>query len=144
MEIFYWLFLCVVLVFIEIFTMQLVCIWFVVGSIASILVAALHMSIEVQLIVFIAVSFALLLTVRPLSQKVLSGHYIKTNTDSLVGLKAKVTKRIHNADGFGMAVVKGQEWTAIALNEDEVFEVGESVMIEKISGVKLIVKKCEQ
>lgn len=143
MEIFYWLFFCIVLVFVEIFTMQLVCIWFVVGSLAAMIAAALNMAIEVQLIVFIAVSFVLLLTVRPLSKKMMSGHYIKTNTASLIGLKAKVTKRIYNADGFGMAVVKGQEWTAIALNEDEVFEVGESVIIEKISGVKLIVKKCE-
>lgn len=143
MEIFYWLLLFVSLVIIELVTMQLVCIWFAAGTFAAILAAILHTSIEVQLIVFLAVSFILLLTVRPFAKTLMNGHYIKTNVASLVGMKAKVTKRIHNEDGYGMAIVKGQEWTAAALEDNDTFEVGEYVIIEKISGVKLIVKKVE-
>ncbi|MGN0299044.1 MAG: NfeD family protein [Lachnospiraceae bacterium] len=143
MEIFYWLFLFIFLIVVEIVTMQLVCIWFAFGSFAAILAAIFHVEVEFQLIVFLAISFILLLTVRPLAQSLMNGHYIKTNAASLVGMKARVTKKIHNAEGYGMAVVKGQEWTAIALNDEDVFEVGEFVVIDKISGVKLIVKKNE-
>lgn len=141
MEIFYWLVFFVLFIVIELVTMQLVCIWFAAGAFVAVLGACVHLSVEVQLILFIAVSGLLLLMVRPLTKDLMSGRYVKTNADSLVGLNAKVTKRIHNAEGYGMAVVKGQEWTAAALNENDCFEVGEIVTIEKISGVKLIVSK---
>jgi membrane protein implicated in regulation of membrane protease activity len=41
----------------------------------------------------------------------------------------------------GKVIYNGMEWTARALNEEEIFEVDEFAIVEKVSGVKLIVSK---
>ena len=48
---------------------------------------------------------------------------------------------IDNNNGFGTAVVKGQEWTALSANDDVVIPAGKLVVIVRISGVKLIVEE---
>ena len=46
-------------------------------------------------------------------------------------------------EGFGKAVIRGQEWTAAAENEDEIIEAGSRVIVTGIRGVKLIVTRVE-
>ena len=68
----------------------------------------------------------------------------RTNVDSLVGKKARVTVLIDNDEGSGAAVVNGQEWMARALEQNKRFQPGETVVIDKIQGVKLIVKELKE
>ena len=144
MEIIAWLIAFIVFVVIEILTFQLVSVWFAVGSVAAMIGAMADLSAEVQLSLFLIASFLLLLTVRPMAGKYIKVHVTKTNVDSLIGMTAKVTSQINNREGFGTAVVRGQEWTAVSEEDDDVIPAGTQVTIVRISGVKLIVKKEEK
>lgn len=140
MEIIAWLVAFAVFVVIEMLTFQLVTIWFALGSLAAMAAAMVEWSVEIQLTLFLVISFLLLATVRPVAGRYIKGHVTKTNVDSLIGMTAKVTSQINNREGFGTAVVRGQEWTAVSESDDIVIPAGTQVTIVRISGVKLIVK----
>ncbi|MGL5435775.1 MAG: NfeD family protein [Lachnospiraceae bacterium] len=135
----YWLIAFVVFVGIEIATMALTTIWFAGGAFVAFLLALLGVSIEVQLAVFVIVSFLLLFLTRPFAQKYINQNAVKTNVDSLIGAGARVTAEINNEAGTGTAIVNGQEWTARALAAQDHYPIGTMVEIRRIDGVKLIV-----
>lgn len=143
-EVYVWLIVFIVLTAIEMATFQLVTIWFAVGAVAAFITSLFSTSLEIQLIVFLAVSMLLLILVRPIAGRFLQTKTVKTNVDSLIGDYATVTARIHNQEGFGKAVIRGQEWTAAAEKDDEIIEAGSRVVVTGIRGVKLIVAKIEQ
>ena len=130
-EVYVWLIVFIVLTAIEMATFQLVTIWFAVGAVAAFITSLL------------AVSMLLLILVRPIAGRFLQTKTVKTNVDSLIGDYATVTARIHNQEGFGKAVIRGQEWTAAAEKDDEIIEAGSCVVVTGIRGVKLIVAKIE-
>ena len=61
--------------------------------------------------------------------------------ESVIGERCVVTERIDNFAGCGQVKVNGQGWSARGAYEDDTFEVGESLMVVAIEGVKLICKK---
>lgn len=134
-----WLVAFVVLVGIEAGTMALTTIWFAGGALIAFLAALTGFSIHVQLVVFLVVSFLLLIFTRPFAAKFINKGTIKTNVDGLVGRKARVMTEINNGAASGTAVINGQEWTARAVNDDLVISAGETVVVKEIRGVKLIV-----
>ena len=134
-EVYVWLIVFIVLTAIEMATFQLVTIWFAVGAVAAFITSLFSTSLEIQLIVFLAVSMLLLILVRPIAGRFLQTKTVKTNVDSLIGDYATVTARIHNQEGFGKAVICGQD--------DEIIEAGSRVVVTGIRGVKLIVAKIE-
>ena len=69
---------------------------------------------------------------------------VKTNADSLVGKQARVTSEINNSLQTGSAVVNGQEWTARANKDGEIYPADTLVEIRAIQGVKLIVQKAQE
>lgn len=142
-QVYAWLIVFIVLTAIEMATFQLVTIWFAVGAVAAFIVSMFSSSLEVQLVVFLAVAMLLLILVRPFVGRFLKVKTVKTNADSLIGDFATVTARIHNQEGFGKAVIRGQEWTAAAEREDEIIEAGTRVVVTGIRGVKLIVAGIE-
>ena len=135
----YWLIAFVVLVGIEIMTMALTTVWFAGGAVAAFLLALLGAGVEVQLAVFVAVSFLLLFFTRPFASKYINSQTVKTNADSLIGKKARVTAEVNNDLGTGSAVVDGQEWTARAKEAEDIYAPGTMVFIREIQGVKLLV-----
>ncbi|MGN0158290.1 MAG: NfeD family protein [Brotaphodocola sp.] len=137
----YWLIAFVILIGIEIVTMALTTIWFAGGAFAAFLISLVGARIEIQLAAFLIVSFVLLFLTRPLAIKYVNGNTIKTNVESLIGRRARVTADINNELGQGNAVIDGQEWMARSLEPGEVIPAGTMVEVKQISGVKLIVKK---
>ena len=139
----YWLIAFVVLLGIEAATMALTTIWFAGGALAAFAAALAGTAVEVQLVVFVVVSFILLLFTRPLAARLLrgGGDKAKTNVDSLIGRSAKVTEAIDNELGKGAAVVGGQEWTARSFDGESRFPTGETVVIRAVEGVKLMVSE---
>lgn len=139
----YWLIAFVVLLGIEAATMALTTIWFAGGALAAFAAALAGAAVEVQLVVFVVVSFILLLFSRPLAARLLrgGGDKAKTNVDSLIGRSAKVTEAIDNELGTGAAVVGGQEWTARSFDGESRFPTGETVVIRAVEGVKLMVSE---
>ena len=135
-----WLVAFVILIGIEAATMALTTIWFAGGAVAAFLAAVLGASVQVQLVVFLIVSFVLLLFTRPLAIRFVNRETVKTNVDGLIGRKAKVIKKIDNNEPSGAAVIDGQEWTARSADEAVTIPVGTHVVIKEVRGVKLIVE----
>lgn len=76
--------------------------------------------------------------------KFLFGHLKKNNAtdmDNIVGARCTVTEKIDNYAGCGLVRVNGQYWAARGANDDDVFEIGESLRVVAIEGVKLICRK---
>ena len=144
MESVYWLIAFVALAGIEAATMALTTVWFAGGAIAAFLMSLAHASVNAQLTVFAVVSFALLIFTRPWAVKHVNRRAVKTNADSLVGRQARVTSEINNSLQTGSAVVNGQEWTARANKDGEIYPADTLVEIRAIQGVKLIVQKAQE
>ena len=140
----FWLVLAIVFATVELATVGLVSIWFAAGAFAALLVAVLHGNLILQVIVFLAVSIVLLVSTRSWAKKYLNSKIQKTNVDSVIGEKTRLTERVSNLDQTGKAVVLGQEWTARAAHDNEIIEQGELVEVVAVSGVKLIVKRFKE
>ena len=138
-----WLAAFVILIGIEAATMALTTIWFAGGAVFAFFAAVLGFSIQTQLVVFLIVSFILLLFTRPFAMRFVNRETVKTNVDGLIGRKAKVIKKIDNNEPSGAAgatVVDGQEWTARSMDDAVTIPVGTHVVIKEVRGVKLIVE----
>ena len=97
-------------------------------------------NILVQIMVALIVSIVLLVTLRPIALKYFNKDRAKTNVEEVAGQMARVTKKIDNFNDEGQIILKGIEWTARSA-DNEVIEEGEMVTVEKVSGVKAIVRK---
>lgn len=89
---------------------------------------------------FFVISLALLILARPVLDKAMKKNQVKTNIDSLIGEKAKVTEIINNIDETGAVFINGLTWTARSEDSNKIIEPGEVVEIKAVSGVKLIVQ----
>ena len=136
-----WLVILVLLVIIELATMGLTTVWFAGGALVAAAIAAFNGPIWAQIAAFIVVSLLLLIFTRPIAIKYFNVERIKTNSESLIGAQAIVTKRIDNLMGEGTVVLNGQEWTARSLVSDVSIEEGAVVVVREIQGVKVIVEQ---
>ena len=135
-----WLVAFVILIGIEAATMALTTIWFAGGALFAFFVAIFGFSVKMQPVVFLVVSFLMLLFTRPLAARFINRETVKTNVDGLIGRKAKVITKIDNNEPSGVAVVNGQEWTARSADDAVTIPVGTHVLIKEVRGVKLIVE----
>lgn len=133
-----WLTVFVVLLLLELCTVNLVSIWFAIGAFVSFFVSFFIDNIIVQMVVFIIVSIITLLVTKPFVKKVKSNKTL-TNLDRVIGMEAVVTEDISKFH-VGEVRVDGKRWSA---KSSEELIKGEVVLVEKIDGVKLIVKKKE-
>ena len=143
MESYYWLIIMAVLILFEIITLGLSTIWFAFGALAAFVASLLGANIVIQLIVFFAVSLITLFFTRPVALRFFNKDRIKTNAESLVGQKAVVTEQIDNLGASGYVSLNGQEWMARS-SDDGIIDKGKTVVIDRISGAKLIVSLFEQ
>ena len=135
-----WLVAFVILIGIEAATMALTTIWFAGGAVFAFFAAVLGFTIQTQLVVFLIVSFILLLFTRPFAMRFVNRETVKTNVDGLIGRRAKVITKIDNNEPSGATVVDGQEWTARSMDDAVTIPVGTHVVIKEVRGVKLIVE----
>ena len=136
-----WLVLLVVMLAAEAVTLGLTTIWFAAGALAAFLLALAGANLLIQILGFFVVSAILLFAMRPGASKWLNKDRIRTNAESLLGKTAVVTEPINNLAGTGQVQVQGQYWTARAVSDQVQITKDARVVIEKISGVKLIVKE---
>ena len=133
-----WLALIVIFLIVEIATVGLTSIW-LAG--AALVVELLGLGIVWQIAAFLIVTFILLYFTRPWAQKYLNAKSVKTNYESLIGQKIKMTEQVDNLSQTGKAVVNGQEWTVRAEADGDILEPGDFGEVLRVEGVKLIVKK---
>ncbi len=134
-----WIIAAVVFSLIEIFTFNMVTIWFVIGSVCALITSLLGFSTLVQIWVFTIASIFFLFVTKPLVAKKISVKKTSTNADRIIGMKATVTENITNDKFAGKVKVNGQEWSAISIDGSVKCE-GDTVTIKNIDGVKLIVE----
>lgn len=135
-----WAIALVVLLIIEGATAQLVTIWFAAGALAALIATFCGAKLWLQITLFIVVSGVTLAATRPLVKKITHAKAQPLNADRCIGETAVVTETIDNISGKGAVKVGGIVWTARS-EGGEIIEEGKNVVIEKIEGVKVIVKE---
>lgn len=135
-----WLIATAALIVMEIVSLGLTTIWFAGGALVAALTAYLGLHWLAQILVFAVVSLLLLFFTRPLAVKHLMKEPEKTNVEGLIGKTGYVSKAINNLKAEGEVKLNGMEWTARS-KDDEIIEKDEEVIVDSISGVKLIVVK---
>lgn len=135
-----WLIGIILFVILEAVTYQLVSIWFAIGAAGGLVAAMCGADFNIQMTVFVAVSVIALLCLRPLSKKAIKTNEVKTNVDSLIGREVLITQEVNNIQASGKGIVAGMDWT-VRSADDTVITKDEVVLVEKVEGVKLIVKR---
>ena len=133
-----WFVLLVVFILVEASTVTMVSIWFVIGSLAAMIVSFLGGQFWLQVVVFLAVSAFLLIALRPVAKKFLAPRIVKTNVDSVIGAKGRVTASIDNVEAKGQVKLGAMEWTARSTDGSPI-EKDTLVTVDRIEGVKVFV-----
>lgn len=139
-ELIVWLVLLIVFIGVEAVTLGLTSIWFAGGALAALIAAALKAPVWQQLLLFLITALVLLFFTRPVAVKYFNKDREKTNVNSIIGKQAIVTAEIDNLQAAGKVVVAGQEWSARSCEEGITIPQGAVVVIEAVSGVKLMVR----
>ena len=135
-----WFCVLILMLFIEITTVNLVSIWFVIGAFASCIVAYFTDNLFIQIGVFIVVSAIMLILMRPIIKKMKKQEKTPTNIDRIIGMTAIVTEEI-DKNVIGEVKVDGKRWSAVS---KEKIEKDTTVKVKAIDGVKLVVEKEEK
>ena len=135
-----WLILAVLLAVGEIATMGFFLAPFAVGALIAALVAAAGAGVVVSGVVFLAVSAAAFLALRPVARRHMKlPAALRTGTAALVGKTATVVEPV-SADA-GCVRIDGEVWTARPYDEDETFEAGQRVNVLQIRGATALVSE---
>ncbi len=136
-----WLALAAVCTVVELSTVNLVSIWFVVGSLAALTADLLGAGIWVQVQIMVIVSGLLLyvfLKFRP--HLGLTEHSTTaTNADRFIGQSALVIQDIDPVAGKGQVQSLGQIWSATS-SDGQPIPAGTLTVILQIRGVRLVVR----
>ena len=132
----FWIIVAGVALLIEAITTGLTSIWFTIGGFVAAVAAWLGAGLPVQIILFLVVSIALMLLVRPLAKKKVTGEVVPTNADSLIGRKLVVIEEVNNREKTGKAKVGDIDWTLRSLN-GTVIPKDSIVVVKEIEGTKL-------
>lgn len=135
-----WLLTAGLFLIIEIFTTGFLVFWFAVGALIAMIASFFIANMYVQMTVFLISSTILLFATRGFAESVQKNTpTIQTNVYSLEGKTGKVIEDIVPVDGTGKVKIEGEVWTAKSFN-DMPIPNGTNVQIERIEGVKVIVK----
>ena len=135
-----WLIFFIILVIIELITINLVTIWFAFGALVTSLVSLYTTDTVILLAVFTLVSLLLLLITKPVVKKLKVKKVVATNLDQVIGKTGIVTEPIAK-DKIGEVKVLGKRWSAYS---DREISKDKKVKILSISGVKLKVEEKEE
>jgi membrane protein implicated in regulation of membrane protease activity len=134
----FWLILAALLAVGELLTLTLFLAPLAVAAVAAAVVGAAGAAVAVQLVVFLAVSLAGVVGLRPIARRHLrTPTALRTGTAALPGTKAVVLERVD--DLGGRVKIGGEVWTARAFFEGQVYEEGTRVEVAKIEGATALV-----
>ena len=138
-----WLCFALVLLTIELITIDLVAVWFALSSLIMVIITAIFPKLELmwQLVIFLTLSTTLLLSTRKLVKKLMqkrNGN--ETNLELILNHNAIVIEEINNDLSLGAVRINGIIWNARSLDGNVITD-GALVSVVKIDGNKLIVEK---
>ncbi|GAA2234948.1 MULTISPECIES: NfeD family protein [Kitasatospora] len=111
---------------------------FAIGAGAAALAAGLGAGVVLQFLLFVGVSVALLVFVRPIAYRQLrQAPEFRTGTAALIGATAIVQEQV---DGEGGRIkLNGEIWSARALHPGTVYQPGQQVDVVEIQGATALV-----
>jgi membrane protein implicated in regulation of membrane protease activity len=141
-----WLILAAVFVVAEVFTTGFVLLWFGVGAAVAALLALLGVtSLTAQVFVFLAVASLLVVASRTIFEQFFMrasrGNELKTGATQMIGQPCTVTEASRGALNEAAVRVYGSVWTALPLAGEAPLQEGETVMIERLEGNTVYVRR---
>jgi len=140
----FWLITAGIFFFIELSTSGFLVFWLGLSAIISMIVSFFTASIGIQTAVFVGASILLIISTRPLLNKLLKSKEnttIPTNIYGIIGKKGIVVEDINDIDYTGKVKVAGELWSATS-SEDLV--KGTKIEVTEVNGVKLKVKPIKE
>ena len=108
------------------------------GAVAASAIAGLGGGAVLQVLVFAAVSVALIAVVRPIANRHRNQRpQLATGIDALKGKQAVVLERVDHAGG--RIKLAGEVWSARSLDAEQAYEAGQEVDVVEIEGATAIV-----
>lgn len=135
-----WIAVAVIFGIIEVLTLGILTVWFAIGAVFAAVAAILGMGFLGQFVVFLVSSIVLLYFTRPIAEKYLKIGEHKTNAESLIGEKAIIIQSFEKGQ-TGQAKVRGQVWSCEDVLGRDSYKEGDEVIIVKIEGVRLLIKR---
>jgi|TARA_Y100000310_G_C20273605_1_gene619198 membrane protein implicated in regulation of membrane protease activity len=141
----YWIIFGIILLIAEIFTPGFLLASFGIGAFGGSLFAYWDYAFKVQLFVFSVVTMFVFFGIRPLYNKYF--HKLddqrETGVNALIGNNYKVTENINNFENTGRVQVGSESWRARSEN-NELFETGDLIKVNKVEGSTLFVSSTEK
>ena len=130
-----WILLFIILLIIELATINLVTIWFAIGAVIAYICSFFVDSYSIQMFIFVISSIITLLLTKPVVKKIKKG--ICDDKDIIIGRVGEVVESIDDL-GNGRVVIDGISWKATS---DESIKKGCKIVVKDITGVKLLVER---
>ena len=139
-----WLALFVIMIIIEASGPALVSIWFSVGALLALIVSFIPgVAWWIEIIVFLVVSTACLIALRPICKRYFKRNTLNTNVDSFVGKRGYVIEDIEDLKP-GAVKIGDVSWTAVPADRKVKILENEIIEVVAVNGNKLVVKKVEE
>ena len=137
-----WLIVAAALVGIEVATLTLVMGMAAVGALGAMVTALVGGPVWAQMVVFIVITVAMLLVVRPMARHHLhTPAQLRTGTAALVGASGVVLDEVTARDG--RVRINGEVWSARAYDGRSVIAAGRDVHVVKIDGATALIMEEE-
>ena len=138
-----WLALFVAMLAVEALGPALVSVWFAFGAIVALIVSFIPgVAWWVEVVIFVVISLATLLALRPVLRRYFKRNNYNTNIDSFTGKRGYVIEDIEYLKP-GAVKIGDVSWTAIPVDKDAKILENEVIEVVAVNGNKLIVKKVE-
>ena len=134
-----WLLLVIVLSIVEIITVSLVSVWFVISGIVAMIASLFTDNLMIQISIFVILGLIFMILTRKIVKKIVP-EKVKTNIDRIIGMQGIVITKI-GKNKPGEVKVDGKIWTATS---DETINQDEIVKILEINSTKLKVEKIKE
>lgn len=127
----------------EVFTMDFSLTCFGLGLLGASLTSWLGFGLGWQVVVFVAVSLALFVAIRPIALKHLyhNSKHVKTNVDALIGRTVTVHTPPDQASRVGRVLSDGDNWRAYFSADAK---EGEEMRVDKVDGNTLFVSPIQK
>lgn len=136
-----WLIVSGIFLLLEIFTVSFLMFWPGIGALLAFITSLITPNLGIQLGVFTISTIILIVFTKPLTKKFFKTKDTSMNNNAIIGKKGTVIKPIKSSETKGQVKVDGELWSAIISEDEKPLKEGDSVIVEKIEGVKLKVKK---
>ena len=134
----FWMIVAAVAIVVFSVLKKLPIVWICPGAIVAAVIAYCDKNIAFQLLALIVI-YAVGYTVYNILDEKLG--LTEVNIENVIGLSCKVCERIDNYAGSGLVIVRGQEWAARSVSDDDVYEQGDKLSVVAIEGARLICKR---